>query len=106
MSMETAPKRVVGRPFPPGQSGNPNGRARDPLLAALRRRLTPEQAVELMEVLVTRAAAGDMKAMEMIWDRMAGKVVGREEVGGPGAFSKGFEIRLVRVDDGDQARTA
>lgn len=105
--MATAARKVVGRPFQPGQSGNPNGRPKDPLLHALRRKMTVAQAEELMTVLLERANAGDMKAMEMIWDRMAGKVVGREEVGGPGAFSKGFEIRLVRVDDGDgEARPA
>lgn len=92
--------------FQPGQSGNPGGRPKDTLLAALKKKLTREQAEELVGVLVTRALAGDMKALEMIWDRMAGKVVGREEIGGPGAFAKGFEIRLVRVDDGDEARAS
>ena len=90
-------------PFMRGQSGNPGGRPKDPLLHALRRKLTVKQANALMDVLVNEALNGDLKAFEMIWDRMAGKPIQRAEQGGPGDFSRGFEIRLIRVgtDDGD-----
>jgi hypothetical protein len=81
----------------------------DPLLRALKKKLTVSEATELMAVLLEKAHDGDMKALEMIWDRIAGKPVAREERGGPGAFSRGFEIRLVRVGDdehGDETSTA
>jgi hypothetical protein len=89
-------------PWAKGESGNPGGRRKDPLLQALRSKVTPAMAQDLMGVLLERANAGDMKAMEMLWDRMAGKAIARNEQGEPGAFSHGYEIRLVRVeDDGD-----
>ncbi len=96
-------------PFKPGQSGNPRGRAPDPLLRALKKKLTASEAADLTDVLFEKARDGDMKALEMIWDRIAGKPVAREERGGPGAFSKGFEIRLIRVgndEHGDETSTA
>lgn len=96
--------------FKPGVSGNPAGRPKDPLLAALKRKMTPQQAADLMGVLLAKALEGDMRALEMVWDRLAGKVVAREEHGAPGAFSRGFEIRLIRVDEttdgNDEARSA
>jgi Family of unknown function (DUF5681) len=86
-----------------GESGNPRGARPDPLLHALRRKMTAKQAQQLMAVLLERALDGDMKAMEMIWDRMAGKPIARQEQGEPGDFSRGFEIRLVRAGDDDGA---
>jgi hypothetical protein len=65
--------------------------------------MTAKQATALMAVLLERALDGDMKAMEMIWDRVAGKPIARQEQGGPGDFSRGFEIRLIRVDEHDDA---
>lgn len=87
------------RPWQSGQSGNPKGKAPDPLLRQLRKKLTASEAGELVEILLSKARDGDLKALEMIWDRIAGKPVAREEQGGPGAFTRGFEIRLIRVDD-------
>ena len=94
-------------PFRPGQSGNPRGKVPDPLLKALRKRLTVAEAAKLTDVLLEKAEDGDMKALEMIWDRVAGKAVARQEQGGPGDFARGFEIRLVRVDEhGDETADA
>ena len=84
--------------WPKGVSGNPRGRRPDPLLHELRKRMSTKQAAQLVDVLLERAMAGDMRALEMIWDRMSGKPVARQETGEPGAFAKGFEIRLVRAD--------
>lgn len=93
--------------FRPGASGNPGGRPKDPLLHALRRKMTAKQANELTAILLARALDGDLKAIEMIWDRVGGKPVARQEQGEPGAFREGFEIRLIRAggddDDGEAA---
>src|SRR4051812_38235267 len=89
--------------FKKGTSGNPRGARPDPLLPALKRKLTATQAADLVDMLIARAMDGDLRALEMAWDRIAGKVVAREETGSPGAFSPGFEIRLVRVDGDEPA---
>jgi hypothetical protein len=84
--------------FKPGRSGNPGGRKADPLLPALKRKLTASQAADLVDVLIARAMDGDLRALEIIWNRTAGLPVAREETGAPGAFAPGYEIRLTRVD--------
>lgn len=88
-------------PWRKGESGNPRGARPDPLLHALRKKITAKQAAGLAAILLERALDGDMKALEMIWDRTAGKPVARQEQGEPGAFAEGFEIRLIRVSDDD-----
>lgn len=84
--MEAATKRVVGRPFQPGQSGNPSGRRPALLTNALLKRLTPEKADELAAILLEKAEAGEAWALEKVWDRVEGKVPNRNENGNPGDF--------------------
>jgi hypothetical protein len=84
--MESAAKRVVGRPFAPGQSGNPGGRRALPLTKALVGRVTTEQAEQLAQNLLAKALAGESWAMQMVWDRLEGKVPNRNEDGKPGDF--------------------
>jgi hypothetical protein len=92
MSDETEPKRVIGRPFQPGQSGNPNGRPKSkPFKRALSEALRAAdddsevlQAVAL--ALVAKAKEGDVQAIKEIADRMDGKVtqpIGGDEESGP-----------------------
>ena len=67
-----------GRPFPPGQSGNPGGRtkAKVDLLAVLDGILSDrEKSIELMAALVEAGVGGDVRAIALILDRVHGPVV-------------------------------
>lgn len=84
--MQAVAKKVVGRPFQPGQSGNPSGRRPAILTKALAAKLTPEKAEQLATVLLQKAEAGESWAMQAIWERIEGKVPNRNEDGKPGDF--------------------
>ena len=65
--------------FPKGVSGNPTGRplgARS-LTAMLRHRIEeyPERAQEMLDNLINMARAGDLRAVEIIMDRLEGKAL-------------------------------
>jgi hypothetical protein len=80
MSDTTEPKRVIGRPFQPGQSGNPNGRPKSkPFKKALSEALkAAEDDSEILQAvalaLVAKAREGDVPAIKEIADRLDGKV--------------------------------
>lgn len=63
-----------------------NKRRPDPLLAALKGKMTDARAAKIAERMLTDAEGGNMQAVAMIWDRMAGKVPNRNENGDPGDF--------------------
>jgi hypothetical protein len=73
--------------FKPGHAGNPGGRLRDPLTRALRAALTDEDLTAIVETVIAFAKAGKIEYVQMIWDRIEGKVVARQEAGDPGAFT-------------------
>ena len=82
------PNPEVGKAtqFKPGQSGNPGGRPRAIISYWLRHELEaldPEtqQAVaqRLVRVLVDKALAGDVRAIQVIAERMEGKPMQRED---------------------------
>ena len=72
-------KRVVGRPFRKGESGNPLGPKiagdRDTLSFALKKKLSPSVATKLAEKLIELALEGNLRAAEIVWDRAVGKPV-------------------------------
>lgn len=84
--MTTPPKRVVGRPFQKGQSGNPGGRRPAVLSRAVLAKMTDEQAEQIASELIAKAVEGDLHAISMLWERIEGKVPNRNENGEPGAF--------------------
>ena len=76
-----ATARVIGRPFPPGQSGNPNGRPRDQFsfMGILRSALAEENrsGKSVGERIIARyiklALAGNGQALEALVARIDGK---------------------------------
>ena len=72
---------VVGRPWLPGQSGNPAGRRKDELTSLLRVSLRdqPKVAQELADRLIAIARYGKdaeaIKAFALIFDRLEGKAI-------------------------------
>ncbi len=74
-----AAKRVVGRPFRKGESGNPLGPKvageRDTLSFALKKKLSPAIATKLAEKLIELALGGNLRAAEIVWDRAVGKPI-------------------------------
>jgi hypothetical protein len=84
--MTAAPKRVVGRPFQKGQSGNPGGRRPAVLSRAVFSKLTDTQAEKIAAELIEKATAGDLQAIGMLWERIEGKVPNKNENGQPGDF--------------------
>lgn len=81
-----AEKRVVGRPFQKGQSGNPGGRRVAFLSKAVAAKLTQAQAEKIANELIKKATAGESWAIQMLWERTEGKVPNRNENGQPGDF--------------------
>jgi hypothetical protein len=67
--------------FRKGQSGNPSGRPPDLLGRELRKQFDahPEDVERIVGVLIAHAKVGNLKAIQMIWDRTAGKLTPRVE---------------------------
>ena len=100
-SAKAARKNGPGRPFQPGQSGNPGGRPPALLSRAILKKLTPERADKIAEELLKKAEEGDAWAIDRLWERTEGKVPNRNENGDPGSF----DADLSKVDS-DRLRTA
>ena len=63
--------RGPGRPFPPGESGNPTGRPKGTKnLNKLLMEKLEDRADEIIETLIARALKGDHGAMKIISDRV------------------------------------
>lgn len=87
--MATAAKRVVGRPFQPGHDPRRNraGRPKALLTQALAETMTEVDARAIMAQVIADAKTGDLQAIAMLWDRLEGKAIGRQESGTPGEFT-------------------
>lgn len=71
--------RVRGRPWPKGMSGNPSGRRKGTvsLTAALKRLLTTEDASAIVRKVVDLAKNGDLRAIELLFQRLDDAAVER-----------------------------
>jgi len=91
--MVAAKKKTVGKPFQPGQSGNPGGRPKGRLLSSiLREKLTDDAKMAIAEKIIAGAKSGDLAMIRELFDRTEGKVPTRNENGQPGDFDE-------RLDD-------
>lgn len=96
-------KRMPPKPFVKGDPRiNRGGRPKKLLTKAISEILTDEDAASIVRVVMEQAKAGDLQAVQMLWDRLEGKAITRNENGGAGEFT-GLEdvpteelIRLVR----------
>lgn len=85
--MDTATRRVVGRPFQKGDPRiNRGGRPKAILTHALMATMSEDDAAKILKGVVALAKNGDLQAVQMLWDRLEGKPIGRNENGDPGAF--------------------
>ena len=71
----TAPKKVIGRPFPPGVSGNPAGRPRGidfraVVTAAMTAAVIEQDVLDVYRALLKRAKSGDTQAAKVLLDRL------------------------------------
>ncbi len=72
---ETADRRVIGRPFEPGNNANPYGRKGDPAKRTAMselRRLADKNATPLARALVKNALSGNVRAWVAMADRAYG----------------------------------
>lgn len=96
-------KRMPPKPFVKGDPRiNRGGRPKKLLTKAISEILTDEDAASIVRVVMEQAKKGDLQAVQMLWDRLEGKAITRNENGAAGEFT-GLEdvpteelIRLVR----------
>jgi Family of unknown function (DUF5681) len=80
------------KPFVAGRSGNPGGKSKALLTAVLRERLTEQDAAQISDVLIAQAKAGNLKAVELILDRLEGRPLQRNENSGPDGGPQRYEL--------------
>ena len=72
-SVVAVPKRVVGRPWPKGVSGNPGGRIKKhALIEALETAVESVGRAAFADRMVALAMAGDTQLLKYVFDRVAG----------------------------------
>jgi hypothetical protein len=90
-------RKVVGRPWSKGQSGNPNGRPDGALSRKCLhvRQLLDANAEQVIAQVVTAALGGDMQACKMILDRIS-----------PVPRDRPITVALPEIRDAEAAMTA
>lgn len=87
-------KKIIGKPFLPGQSGNLSGRPKRRLVdKALEVQLLTndsEKATQLAAVLLEKALRGNLDAAKLVLDRVEGRALQRTELSGPDAGPLAF----------------
>lgn len=71
------------KPFKPGETGNPRGSSTTQrLTSALKQLMDKKEGIDeaLANVVVSRALRGDIRYMELLFDRVDGKVLDKTEV--------------------------
>ena len=90
---------MVGRPFQPGQSGNPGGRPKEKAFRmALKSEIErqPEALVEIARKLISKARKGDLRSIREFADRIDGRV--------PQAVVGDDEHDPIRIEATDEQR--
>jgi hypothetical protein len=104
ISLRTVEKTVAGRvqnlkPWKKGVSGNPGGRPKKKLIdEALEELLlsnNSELAVAIAKKLLVRAKSGEVKAIQLVAERVEGKAKAKMEVSGP----DGEELQILNMTD-------
>ena len=102
MAAENSTKRVPGRPFKPGQSGNPGGRPKDEIRV---KELAREHTVEALQALVTGLKAKGERtriaAAEALLDRGWGRPTQHHEVDARDDLTAALDRAWARVNKVD-----
>jgi hypothetical protein len=64
----------------PGQSGNPSGRPKKILSNAIEKQLSPEVIEKLALAVLSKAIKGDVRALELLFERFEGKMPDKVEM--------------------------
>ncbi len=90
--VENSTNTAPGRPFPPGVSGNPNGRPkgsrnRSTIVNEILEAIDPDTKLSYVEAMTyavaRKATAGDVPAFKELMDSGFGKIADRSELSGP-----------------------
>lgn len=94
-------KKVIGRPFPKGVSGNPGGRPKtDPEVKAILKAAAPDAARRLVEMMYSDNPKIAMWAITDILDRTQGKAIQAQDINMDvsGFVDVGTQVRSILLE--------